>query len=32
VERAALALIGLIEEVAAYPMEAVTAKTAFNQG
>lgn len=30
VERAASALIGLIEEVAAYPMEAVTAKTAFN--
>jgi creatinine amidohydrolase len=30
-ERAAHALIGLIEEVRAYPLEAVTAKTAFNR-
>jgi creatinine amidohydrolase len=32
VERAARALVGLVGEVAAYPMEAVTATTAFNQG
>jgi creatinine amidohydrolase len=31
VERAAQALVGLVQEVAAYPMEAVTTKTAFNQ-
>ena len=30
VERAARALLGLIDEVRAYPMAAVTAKTAFN--
>jgi creatinine amidohydrolase len=30
VERAAKALIGLIEEVRDYPLDAVTQKTAFN--
>jgi creatinine amidohydrolase len=32
VERAARALLGLIDEVRAYPLAAVTAKTAFNAG
>ena len=32
VERAARALLGLIEEVRAYPLAAVTARTAFNAG